>query len=340
MARHHAEGTYFGLFLKIPVHSQVSSQTCWVRRLRPPAAAAKITREERTTCNARQRLLEGLRIHHLGFGFLDRHLYRARRVPGRRRRRRLLADLYSHRTDAHAHGRKQALGALCAFPPLRASPLDGLGGGLHAQRSRASLLSRVSFRPKRRHRDGRGRAHGRLLRSVLPALGDVLRNRANSAPSAFPFRPPCQVALYCSIRLLPPVAHATGCRLRAPLLSTSLPSEASPKLRPTPHRPSRAPPWDAPWATCGAPRFASASSVFVEAHRRHPPAQVAPAAPRCSSDSRRRPFWWWPSELFLSEGFDILHICPGVFPALTVNCSATVVVPAARGVSHVRLRGW
>ena len=158
--------------------------------------------------------------------FLDRHLYRARRVPGRRRRRRLLADLHSHRTDAHAPGRRSP-GRPVRLPPLRAPPLDGLGGELHAQRSRASLLSRVSFRPKRRHhRDGRGRAHGRLLRSVLPALGDVLRNRRPAARPHLhsPFGRHVGGLVFAHSPFTAR-CRSPGCRLRAPLLSTSLPSE-------------------------------------------------------------------------------------------------------------------
>ena len=158
--------------------------------------------------------------------FLDRHLHRARRVPGRGRYRRLLADLHSHRTDAHAPGRRSP-GRPVRLPSLRASPLDGLGGELLAQRSRASLLPRISFRPRRRrNRSGRGRSHGRLLRSVLPALGDVLRNRRPAA------RPHLHSSFGGHVRgpllaHLPSTLNRCGSdrRLRAAVSGASLPSE-------------------------------------------------------------------------------------------------------------------
>ena len=158
--------------------------------------------------------------------FLDRHLHCARRVPGRGRYRRLLADLHSHRTDAHAPGRRSP-GHPVRLPSLRASPLDGLGGELHAQRSRASLLPRIPFRPRRRRDRSRGRhSHGWLLHLVLPALGNVLRNRRPAARPHLhsPFGGHVGGPLLAH---LPPALNRCGSdrRLRAAVSGASLPSE-------------------------------------------------------------------------------------------------------------------
>ena len=167
-----------------------------MRRLRPPAAAAKMHQEEGCHMQRAKKAFEGLRIPTSASAFLDRHLYRARRVPGRRRRRRLLADLHSHRTDAHAPGRRSPGRPVpfrrCELPHWTASAASFMLSGA------ALLYFRVSFRPKRRrHHDGRGRAHGRLLRSVLPALGDVLRNRRPATrPICIPLSAAMSVALF------------------------------------------------------------------------------------------------------------------------------------------------
>lgn len=158
--------------------------------------------------------------------FLDRHLHCARRVPGRGRYRRLLADLHSHRTDAHAPGRRSP-GHPVRLPSLRASPLDGLGSEFHAQRSRASLLPRIPFRPRRRRDRSRSRhSHGWLLHLVLPALGNVLRNRRPAARSHLhsPFGRHVGGLVFAHSPFTAR-CRSPGCRLRAPLLSTSLPSE-------------------------------------------------------------------------------------------------------------------
>ena len=158
--------------------------------------------------------------------FLDRHLHCARRVPGRRRHRRLLANLYPHRANTHALGCRSPWRPVC-LPPSRAAPLDGLSSELHAQRSRAPLLSRFPFRPRRRRDRSCGRhSHGRLLRLVLPALGNVLRNRRPAARSHLhsPFGGHIGGPLLAH---LPPALNRCGSdrRLRAAISGASLPSE-------------------------------------------------------------------------------------------------------------------
>ncbi len=122
------------------------------------------------------------------------------------------------------------------------------------------------------------------------------------------------------------------------------------------------------------PRSASASSVFRGSSSPASSRPKAPAAPRCSSDSRRRPFWWWPSSCFWHragpklrrrrgarrirdggpfgggpravsfEGLRHPAYLPGALPRAHRRVPAAVAVraavhDAARGVSHVRLRG-
>ena len=158
--------------------------------------------------------------------FLDRHLYRARRVPGRGRHRRLLANVHPHRASTHALGCRSPRRPV-RLPSLRASPLDGLGSEFHAQRSRASLLPRIPFRPRRRRDRSRSRhSHGRLLRLVLPALGDVLRNRRPAARPHLhsPFGGHVGGPLFAH---LPSTLNRCGSdrRLRAAVSGASLPSE-------------------------------------------------------------------------------------------------------------------
>ncbi len=196
-----------------------------MRRLRPPAAAAKCTRRKDATCNAPKRLLKvceyppRLRL----FWTVTFIVLAGFQGAG------AVADYWQIYILTEQTLMPLAVGSPgrpVRLPPLRASPLDGLGGELHAQRSRASLLSRfISAKATAPSRRSRARAHGRLLRSVLPALGDVLRNRRPATrPHLHSLSAAMSVALY-SHSPFTARCRSPGCRLRAPLLSTSLPSE-------------------------------------------------------------------------------------------------------------------
>lgn len=247
--------------------------------------------------------------------FLDRHLHCARRVPGRGRYRRLLADLHSHRTDAHAPGRRSP-GHPVRLPSLRASPLDGLGGELHAQRSRASLLPRIPFRPRRRRDRSCGRhSHGWLLHLVLPALGNVLRNRRPAARSHLhsPFGGHVGGPLLAH---LPSALNRCGSdrRLRAAVSGASLPSEEPRRDRGRRHS---APHASRPKTRRGRPMAARAlrqyPRVFVEAHRWH---RASPKLRRRRGARRFRgggPFGGGPRAVSL-EGLRHPAYLPGALP--------------------------
>ena len=233
--------------------------------------------------------------------FLDRHLHRARRVPGRGRYRRLLADLHSHRTDAHAPGRRSP-GHPVRLPSLRASPLDGLGGELHAQRSRASLLPRIPFRPRRR-RDRELQAGilmgGSCILFFLLWEMFYVTEGQQRALICIPLSAAMSVGLYLLICLLPPIAVALTAVCVLPFLAllclqkslAEIEADATAPLTRPALRRAVGDLWRPVLCVMHPSGFRGSSSPASSRPK-------APAAPRCSSVSRRRPFWWWPSSCF------------------------------------------
>ena len=225
MARHHAfEGDIFWVVFEKPQftadrHRKLVGRSTSRHRLR----LLKCSGEEGCHMQRAKRLLEGLRIHHLGFGFFWTVTFI---VLAGFQGAGAIADYWQIRTDAHAPGRRSP-GHPVRFPPSRAAPLDSLGGELHAQRSRASLLPRIPFRPRRRRDRSCGRhSHGWLLHLVLPALGNVLRNRRPAARSHLhsPFGGHVGGPLLAH---LPSALNrrSSDRRLRAAVSGASLPSE-------------------------------------------------------------------------------------------------------------------
>lgn len=150
MARHHAFAgdIFWVVFEKAQViakgHRKLVGRAASGHRLR----LLKCTGEEGCHMQRAKRLLEGLRIHHLGFGFFWTVTFI---VLAGFQGAGAIADywqIYILTEQTLMPLAVGALGTLCALPSLRASPLDGLGSEFHAQRSRASLLPRIPFQAK------------------------------------------------------------------------------------------------------------------------------------------------------------------------------------------------
>lgn len=266
-----------------------------------------------------KRLLEGLRIHHLGFGFFWTVTFI---VLAGFQGAGAVADywqIYILTEQTLMPLAVGALGALCAFrrcelPHWTASAASFMLSG-------AALLYFLAFHFGQS--DGAiatvaGSAHGRLLRSVLPALGDVLRTEGQAARPHLhsPFGR-MSVPCICS-RLLPPVAVALAAVCVLPFLAllclqkslAEIEADATaPLTRPALRR-----------AVGDLWRPALCVSILGFSWK-----LIAGIEPAQSSGGAAVLVGFATAallvvalELFLSKGFDILHICQVLFPALTV----------------------
>ena len=232
---------------------------------------------------------------------LDRHLYRARRVPGRRRHRPLLAVYILRTTDAHAPGRRSP-GRPVRLPSLRASPLDGLGD------KRASCSAEPRFSTSSHFISAKATAQSQRSRAfswAAPALcsscfGEMfyVTEGQQRALICIPLSAAMSEGLYLLICLLPSIAVALTAICVLPFLAllclqkslAEIEADVTAPLAPAPATPWRL--WQ-PMPLRQYPR------VFVEAHRWH---RAGPKLRRRrgARQFRQRPFGGGP-RLFLGR---------------------------------------
>ena len=251
-----------------------------------------------------KRLLEGLRIHHLGFGFFWTVTFI---VLAGFQGAGAVADywqIYILTEQTLMPLAVGALGALCAFrrcelPHWTASAASFMLSG-------AALLYFLAFHFGQR--DGAIATVAGVLMGGSCALFFLLwemfyvTEGQQRALICIPLSAAMSVALYLLIRLLPPVAVALAAVCVLPFLALLCLQKSLAEIEADATAPLTRPALRRAVGDLWRPRSASASSVFRGSSS---PASSRPKAPAAL-------------ELFLSKGFDILHICQVLFPALTV----------------------
>ena len=247
-----------------------------------------------------KRLLEGLRIHHLGFGFFWTVTFI---VLAGFQGAGAVADywqIYILTEQTLMPLAVGALGALCAFrrcelPHWTASAASFMLSG-------AALLYFLAFHFGQS--DGAIATVAGVLMGGSCALFFLLwemfyvTEGQQRALICIPLSAAMSVALYLLIRLLPPVAVALAAVCVLPFLALLCLQKSLAEIEADATAPLTRPALRRAVGDLWRPRSASASSVFRGSSSPASSRPKAPAAPRCSSDSRRRPFWWWPSSCF------------------------------------------
>ena len=265
-----------------------------------------------------KRLLEGLRIHHLGFGFFWTVTFI---VLAGFQGAGAVADywqIYILTEQTLMPLAVGALGALCAFrrcelPHWTASAASFMLSG-------AALLYFLAFHFGQS--DGAIATVAGVLMGGSCALFFLLwemfyvTEGQQRALICIPLSAAMSVALYLLIRLLPPVAVALAAVCVLPFLALLCLQKSLAEIEADATAPLTRPALRRAVGDLWRPRSASASSVFRGSSSPH---RAGPARrPRCSSDFAIYGPLVVALELFLSKGFDILHICQVLFPALTV----------------------
>lgn len=247
-----------------------------------------------------KRLLEGLRIHHLGFGFFWTVTFI---VLAGFQGAGAVADywqIYILTEQTLMPLAVGALGALCAFrrcelPHWTASAASFMLSG-------AALLYFLAFHFGQS--DGAIATVAGVLMGGSCALFFLLwemfyvTEGQQRALICIPLSAAMSVALYLLIRLLPPVAVALAAVCVLPFLALLCLQKSLAEIEADATAPLTRPALRRAVGDLWRPALCVSILGFRGSSSPASSRPKAPAAPRCSSDSRRRPFWWWPSSCF------------------------------------------